>query len=208
MYEVEVKVPANHDEVREALDDAGAAPQGVVAQADTYYNAPNRDFAETDEALRVRTVSEVSGDSRGRGLAAVLDAALGGPDASSGSPDASSTSRVTYKGPLVDDASKTREEFETGVDDGETMGAVFERLGFTPTATVRKVRDRYRVDGWLVVLDDVEDVGTYVEVETEVEDEDEISDARDEVYSVLRDLGLDPEEQIQASYLGIKLENA
>ena len=201
MYEVEVKVPSNHDAVRAALEDADADAIDVVAQADTYYNAPHRDFAETDEALRVRLTASVPPSEQDADLGDELDAVLRGDDASP-------TSRVTYKGPLVDDASKTREEFETGVDDGDTMGTVFERLGFTPTATVRKVRARYRVGEWTVVLDDVENVGTYVEVETEVEDEDEIPIARDAAYGVLRDLGLDPEEQVQTSYLGLLLENA
>jgi adenylate cyclase class 2 len=199
MYEVEVKVPADHAAVRAALDDAERV--GVVAQADTYYNAPHRDFAETDEALRVRVVGDVPASAQGADLTTALDAALRGSDATP-------TSRVTYKGPLVEEASKTREEFETGVDDGETMGSVFERLGFTPTATVQKVRARYRVGEWTVVLDDVADVGTYVEVETDVETEDEVPAAREEAYDVLRDLGLDPDEQIPTSYLGLLLENA
>ena len=200
MYEVEVKVSADHDAVRAALDDVNAECVGVVAQADTYYNASHRDFAETDEALRVRVTGDVPAGAQEDDLTDALEAALRGADAAP-------ASRVTYKGPLVDDASKTREEFETGVDDGETMGVVFERLGFTPVATVRKVRARYRVDGWTVVLDDVVGVGTYVEVETAVEGEDEIPAAREEAYAVLGDLGLDPEGQIQTSYLGLRLEN-
>ena len=32
----------------------GATPIGIQAQADTYYNAPHRNFESTDEALRIR----------------------------------------------------------------------------------------------------------------------------------------------------------
>lgn len=201
MYEVEVKVPADHDTVRAALDEMGGERLGVVAQADTYFNAPHRDFAETDEALRVRVTGDVPTGVQEATLADTLEAALRGTDAAP-------TSRVTYKGARVDDASKTREEFETGVDDGETVRTVFERLGFAPTATVKKVRARYRVDGFTVALDDVADVGTYVEVETDVESENEISGACEEAFGVLRELGLDPEAQVQTSYLGLLLENA
>ena len=54
MYEVELKLRADHEAVRAALDDAGASADVRVRQVDTYYDAPHRDFAETDEALRLR----------------------------------------------------------------------------------------------------------------------------------------------------------
>lgn len=54
MIEVEVKVAADHDDVRERLRELGAERQGVKTQRDTYYSAPHRDFTETDEAVRVR----------------------------------------------------------------------------------------------------------------------------------------------------------
>jgi len=36
------------------LKQAGAALEKIVEQSDSYYNAPHRDFALTDEALRLR----------------------------------------------------------------------------------------------------------------------------------------------------------
>ncbi|MFC7199107.1 class IV adenylate cyclase [Halospeciosus flavus] len=179
MYEVEVKVPASHREVEERLVDAGANFVDEVVQRDTYYDAPHRDFAETDEALRVRRVSRPHEDGE-------------------------TESRITYKGPLVEAESKTRREIETGVDDGDDADAIFEALGFEAAATVEKRRETYTLDDYTVVLDDVVDVGTYVEVETEVE-EDEVESAREGAYDVLRRLGLDPDEQVRTSYLGMLL---
>jgi len=54
MYEVEVKIRAPHDRVRERLAELEAERRDRVEQVDTYYDAPHRDFAETDEALRLR----------------------------------------------------------------------------------------------------------------------------------------------------------
>jgi adenylate cyclase class 2 len=178
MYEVEVKVAADLDAVRARLDELGAEPTGDVVQVDTYYDAPHREFAETDEALRVRRETR----------------------------DGETTARMTYKGPLVEAESKTREEFETTVEDGETADAIFEHLGFSPAATVRKDRRFYRYDGYTVTLDTVEDVGEFVEVETET-DESGVETAREGAYGVLRELGLDPENQTRTSYLGMLLEN-
>ena len=203
MYEVEVKVPADLDAVRERLADAGAGRVATVAQADTYFDAPHREFAETDEALRVRRVATADPQfERDRPLPKLVDAVLDGEE------HASVESRVTYKGPLVEAQSKTREEFETGVDDGDVMRELLARLGFEPAATVRKLREKHELDGFTVLLDAVEDVGEYVEVETEVDGEAAVEAAREDAYELLRSLGLDPGDQVRTSYLGLQLEDA
>ncbi|ARS91463.1 class IV adenylate cyclase [Natrarchaeobaculum aegyptiacum] len=190
MYEVEVKVPADHATVRDRLEAVAADSLGQVVQVDTYYDAPHREFAETDEALRIRRES-VSGGTVG---ANPLE-------------DGAFESRVTYKGPLLEDESKSREEFETGVDDGGTMAAVLEHLGFDPAATVRKERERYDLDGYTVTLDAVDDVGEFVEVELDVDHEEDLEPAREGAYDVLERLDLDPDDQIRTSYLGLLLES-
>jgi adenylate cyclase class 2 len=206
MYEVEVKVPADHTAVRAALSEAGASREETVAQADTYFDAPHRDFAETDEALRVRRVATATADfaqdrtAADESLSTAIDAVLDGEFHQRGE------SRLTYKGPLLEAASKTREEFETGVEHGDEMRSILDRVGFDPAATVRKLREKHRLGGFTVVLDAVEDVGEYVEAETEVTDEASVEAAREEAYDCLETLGLDPDDQIRTSYLGLKLE--
>jgi len=200
MYEVEVKVPVDHGAVRVALDEAGAKRLGTVAQSDTYYDAPHRDFAATDEAFRIRTVaSAVERFERGDDLASDVEAVLDGDARADGE------TRVTYKGPLVEAESKTREEFETTVGDAGEMDAILAGLGFEPAADVRKLRTRFRLDGFTVLLDAVVGVGEYVEIETEVDAEAEVEAAREGAYAVLRDLGVDPTEQVRTSYLGLRL---
>ncbi|WP_336135705.1 class IV adenylate cyclase [Natronomonas amylolytica] len=175
MYEVELKVRTDHEPVRERLAELDADPQGLVEQVDTYYDHPIRDFAETDEALRIRRETYEDEES----------------------------ARVTYKGPLVEEASKTREEWETGVDDGETMADILDELGFAPAATVEKIRERFECDGYTVTLDTVAGLGEYVEVETESE---AIDPAREGAIELLHELGLDPDEQVRTSYLGLLLD--
>ena len=179
MYEVEVKVPADLEAVRDRLGELEAAAVGVVVQEDTYYDAPHRTFAETDEALRIRSEREQEAKD--------------------------SETRLTYKGPLVDETSKTREEFETGVDDDETIEAILSSLGFSPAATVRKERERFALDGYTVTLDSVDGVGEFVEVEVEASEND-LEDAREGAFVVLERLGLDPDDGIQTSYLEFVLE--
>jgi len=174
MYEVELKVASQHEPVRERLDELGAEFLGTVEQADTYYDAPHRDFAETDEALRVRRETV----------------------------DGEESAVITYKGAKVDAGSKTREEIETAVGAGDDAAAIFESVGFDPAATVHKERDRYGLDGYTITLDTVQGAGSFVEVEIEAE---EIDAAREGAADLLRDLDLDPDDQIRTSYLGLIL---
>ncbi|MFC6904440.1 class IV adenylate cyclase [Halalkalicoccus tibetensis] len=177
MYEVEMKVRADHSAVREALARRGADRIGTVTQRDTYYDAPTRDFAETDEALRVRR-EEREGEGR---------------------------AKLTYKGPLVGETGKTREEHETELGDGDTMDSILDSLGFVPVETVEKERERFSLGEHTVTLDGVVGLGEFVEVETEVP-EGEVDAAREGVARTVESLGLDPSEEIRTSYLGLLLE--
>jgi adenylate cyclase class 2 len=199
MYEVELKVRADHGPVRERLDARGATREAVRRQVDTYYDAPDRDFAETDEALRVRRTGPADPPARVREDTPAPTDAPGDAD----TPD--ERVELTYKGPKVDDSSKTRAEHETGVADGAATAAILRGLRYEAAATVRKERERYAVDGVTVTLDAVAGLGTFVEVETEVAERAAVPEARERLQALLRDLGLDPEAGIRASYLGLLL---
>jgi adenylate cyclase class 2 len=202
MYEVEVKVRADHDDVRERLSAADADHVERVRQEDTYYDAPHRDFASTDEALRLRRETRVPAESE---QATVGDGEVDGEGREDADDRAETAVRVTYKGPLLDESSKTREEHETGVCDPESMAGVLDGLGFIAAATVEKDRDRYRLDGYTVTLDAVDGLGEFVEVEAEASTDAEVDAAREGAFAVLRDVGLDPADQIRTSYLGMLL---
>lgn len=199
MYEVEVKVRADHHAVRRRLSEVGANLRGTVRQEDVYYDAPHREFGQTDEALRLRRERR-----NGEWI-----------------------SSLTYKGPRVDDRSKTRQEAESEVTEPEAVAAILEGLGFEPAATVTKDRERYTLDGDVVALDDVDGLGTFVEVERQVDGDLDQHEAGDDgvtqggtggdgdpdieiavagVHDTLRRLGLDPDDQIRTSYLGLLLD--
>ncbi len=54
MIEVEIKASAGRIDVAGKLNELGAIFVKKVRQIDSYYNAPHRDFKDTDEALRLR----------------------------------------------------------------------------------------------------------------------------------------------------------
>jgi len=206
MFEVELKLRAAHDPIREQLEAMDARNVGRVTQVDTYYNAPDRDFATTDEALRVREESDTDEQSAGE-RASDEDSAESDTDAPAGD-EGGTDERVllTYKGSLVDDSSKTRTEAETRVVDGDAVRNILAGLGYDAAATVEKRRDRYAVADCRVTLDRVAGIGEFVEVEYhEPVGEGDIDGARGAVTDLVTALGLDPAASIQTSYLGLQL---
>ncbi len=146
-------------------------------QKDTYYNHPKRDFARTDEALRVREIE-------GRVV-------------------------LTYKGPKLDLVSKTREEIEVEITDSKAIKELLGKLGFTEVALVKKYRIKYLLDRLKVCLDDVMDVGKFVEIEISVPSSESgarVSEERDRIINVMKGLGLSMFER--TSYLELLLEKS
>ncbi len=178
--EIEIKFRvADHAALEHRLLEIGASPTDFVEQSDAYLAHPARDFARTDEALRIRRDGSVN--------------------------------RITYKGPKQGGPTKTREEIEVAFADGPEaladVGQIFDRLGFRPVTTVRKMRRAFHlvVEGRSieVTLDEVEGIGTFAEVET-LADPDDVTGAQDAVLELARAIGLDEVEP--RSYLRMLLE--
>jgi adenylate cyclase class 2 len=174
-FEVEqkFKVP-DLTAIAERLIALGAKPGEPQLQVDQYFNHPARDFGQTDEALRIRRVGE--------------------------------NNYLTYKGPKLDATTKTRREIEAPIGVGESTAEQFaellELLGFRRVAEVRKRRRHatlVRSDRTIeIVLDDVEHVGSFVELEC-VTDETHMEAAKEAIASLANELGL--RENERKSYL-------
>ncbi len=117
---------------------------------------------------------------------------------------------VTYKGPKVDTTTKTRREIELPLDPNDEDGAQFDNLlaalGFKQVAIVRKQRRPFKidfedseVDG---ALDDVDSVGSFVELELQADDAG-LDAARRTVLKLATELRLGPSER--RSYLEMLL---
>lgn len=154
-----------------------AAP--TLDEADHYFNAPDRDFARTDEALRIRRIG--------------------------------AKNCITYKGPRHAGPSKTRTEIEIPLEEGPDAVATWERLltclGYRAVAVVRKQRSIVSLhrNGFdlQVCLDEVEQVGRFVEVEIVAAPEKK-EQAQQALLQVVGELGLAQAER--RSYLEMFLE--
>ncbi len=182
-YEVEQKYRvADLESIRRAMADRGASVQEAITQVDTYFAHPSRDFAATDEALRIRRVGEAN--------------------------------VVTYKGPKIDATTKTRQEIELAIASGsegaELAGQMFVALGFRRVADVSKVRQTFCIEhdqqSIEIAADQIEGLGSFVELEIVVEGEEAVEAARQSLAAFADELGLAEVER--RSYLELLLEQS
>lgn len=180
-YEVEVKFrAADHAALAAKLVAMGAEAGEPLEQEDVYLAHPGRDFAATDEALRLRRVG-------GANHVTYKGPKLGGP----------TKTREEIEIP-----------FEPGPSALLRLGRLFERLGFRPVAVIRKVRTAYRVhhNGRTleVALDRAAGLGDFAEVEALAEGPDDLPSAQADVLALAAALGLEDVER--RSYLRMTLE--
>jgi len=106
--------------------------------------------------------------------------------------------KITYKGPKIDPETKTREEIEIRVDDYDKAVELLKRLGFVPVREVAKRRRIYRLNEVTICFDEVEGLGTFVEIEMKSEN---LESAKRKIFEMAERLGFDPAESIRKSYL-------
>lgn len=116
------------------------------------------------------------------------------------------TNYFTYKGPKLDQQTKTRQEIEAPIGPGtaarEQFGEILFALGFSPVFTIRKRREPGAMiwQGFKVhiALDEVDRLGMFVELEATADD-NSLAAARTAVLSLAKALQLtEPERR---SYL-------
>jgi adenylate cyclase class 2 len=110
---------------------------------------------------------------------------------------------VTYKGAKIKKFGlKAREELNTAVESGEVFEKMLDRLGFTRTTEVNKWRENFRYADAAISLDEVDELGTFVEIEIMTADEN--SHAALLIESIAKEIGVSG-EPILASYLELLL---
>ena len=174
-YEVELKYAvADRPKLLEKLESLGLRFSDPVEEHDIFYQHPVRDYAATDECLRVRK-------SHGRYIITYKGPKL----------DRESKTRREIELPLTDNAETMR-----------TWDELLHAVGFRAAAELKKTRCKAalvnRDRKYELTLDHIDGLGDFIELET-IADEEQLDEARQCVKELAKTLGLtDP---IMASYL-------
>ena len=120
--------------------------------------------------------------------------------------DASGKYRLTYKGPKKDDETTSRDEIEIGIESASEMIKILDELGFYELCQVKKLRKTYLLKDLIITLDDVMDLGEFIEVEGKASNDREFKEKKDEIFKLLKKLRLSTDAISQRSYLEMLLD--
>lgn len=178
--EVELKFAvAALEPLRQQVEALGGHPGQPMTQRDLYFNHPGRDFAQTDEAFRLRSVDDEN----------------------------CLTYKGPHLDEAVKARREIEVPFASGADTAEAMTHLLQSLGFRPVREVVKRRVSYSLEwhgrAFSIELDTIDGLGDYLEIET-IAPQDDWNAAREAVLSLASELGLSGVER--RSYLELLLD--
>ena len=178
MIEVEVKLKIdNRNYVEEQLVAQGFELDKRLKETDTYFDGGLYGIKKSGQALRVRkTVDYMTGAEK---------------------------SELNFKGAKIDNISMARQELETEIRDGEVVMKILEAIGFHQSEP-RVIKERWMMSCGDVhaCLDEVEELGSFLELEILVEEEENRPEALGRIEKILEKLGYTMKDTTRVSYLG------
>lgn len=171
--EIEIKFSLNNpDEVIRFLESNAKKDHSNLHQKDTYFIPTHRDFMASKypfEWLRIRET--------GKGCS------------------------INYKHFYPENAEKTDycDEFESQIADAETVHKILNRLDFKEAIVVDKVRSTWMFKGVEVAIDNVKNLGCFIELEAKTHFEDPL-EGKKYIYSILKELNADLGDEDHRGY--------
>ena len=180
-YEIEIKLPiADKDSVQTKLLQLGFEVAAKIRECDMYYNSVYHDVKELGEALRIRKSTDL--------LTGITKA------------------QINFKGKKIDKVSMSRQEYETVVEDADSMEQILKSLDFLPVAGVTKTRIYLQREKMTACLDQVDGLGDFLELEVIAHEEASRETYLENMEHLLTTLGLSMKDTVRTSYLGMLLK--
>ena len=179
MIEVEVKLPvADLDTIKGKLLKMGFRETAFIEERDTYFDNRQGDIRANGEALLVReTKDHLTGESR---------------------------AQINFKGKKLDTCTMTREELETGVENGEISRKILQAIGYIPVAPeVIKERIMLRRESVTACLDNVRGLGEFLELEILADSKKQKDAALGQIENILNNLGYQISDTVRTAYLSM-----
>lgn len=167
--EIEAKLKVeSHAPIRRRLTELGGEHRGRSLEVDTFFDRPDGSLFARDQGLRVRRIQPVDGPG--------------------------ATSTLTFKGATHPGAFKARQEIELTIGDADVACQMLQSLGFSRVLQFEKRRERWRLAGCVVELDELPMLGCYVEIE---------GPSEGAVQAAREQLALTGPDPLKTSYLGL-----
>ena len=177
MIEVEIKVEVkNRSEIEDKLLDLGFLKSEKIKETDLYFDTLEDSIRNNDNALRLRSSENLTTKENQH--------------------------FITFKGPKLDQISMTRQELETKIEDAGVIKELFSSLGYVKMYSVIKTRQYFTMESMNACIDEVNDLGEFLELEMVVSEEERES-ALVNIIAFLGKIGYGKEEIIRTSYLSM-----
>jgi len=162
--EIEAKVKVdNLEPYRQHLSRLGCPLSDEITQEDQFFDSEDRSLLKSDRGLRIRRQTSSQ----------------------------SSKTILCFKGPRQPGPYKKREEIELEIDDHQNARCLLKLLGYQALMSVKKKRQITLIESCLVCLDEVDQLGSFIEIE---------GPGEAEITAVLKKLNLDQHPHIPTSY--------
>ncbi len=153
-----------------------------------------RNFALTDEALRIRNSLEYKEKD---GIREILK----------------ETSDITYKGPKLDKETKSRVELLCKIADHKAMNKILVTLGFQRILQLEKNRQVFSLNHKNmeigIVIDKIQHLtGIYAEFELLVNNFSDIEESKNVIFDLMNKLGYAKKDSITLSYLELVIKSS
>lgn len=173
--EIEIKLKVEALEpIRVRLAECGGELASNVLETNHIFDRADRSLLNADQGLRVRATS-------------------------SRQTPTSRSATLTFKGPRQAGDVKTRPELEVTIGDAKTTCAILEALGYECVVRFEKRRETWRLESCNVELDELPNLGTFVEIE---------GPSRDAVERARTTLGLEAVQVEPSTYIGLLINDA
>lgn len=91
-------------------------------------------------------------------------------------------------------------EKEVTINDAEKMGEILRLMGYREVVSVKKKRIQCCVDDYVICLDDVDNLGFFIEIEKKTDAKVDVETIQNELISALRKFDIYEGEQIDIGY--------
>lgn len=181
MHEIEVKVRVENPEpVMRALEELGCVWSDAITQHDTVYvkdASSIESYLRNNDFLRLRVQN-----------------------------DATTILTLKHHPERADDPDSAPLEHELKVDSKDIMEQLLLTLGFSEAVQIKKKRKKAKYEKWEICVDDVEGLGTFMEIEELATPDTSVPETRTRMRAFLTQVGIPEDELFTNRYDTLLLE--